>query len=297
MKNNFSKQQELYVKLINDSLYSYIIHENSVYDVVKEAMLYSLSAGGKRIRPILTLAFCEAHGGNLEKAVPFACAVEMIHCYSMIHDDLPCMDDDDMRRGKPSCHKKYGEANALLAGDALLTLSFRTIANVCLEDGGDAKSCLLAIKALSDYAGIDGMIGGQVMDLINEGKTIDGDTLYKTHQKKTSALICSAVEIGMLVANATQEELENAVSYGYELGMAFQIIDDILDVVGDEKALGKPIGSDASNEKNTFVSLYTLDGAKERADEHTTRALSFLNKTKYSEFLMELTNSLLTRMN
>ncbi|MEG0693877.1 MAG: polyprenyl synthetase family protein, partial [Oscillospiraceae bacterium] len=166
-----------------------------------------------------------------------------------------------------------------------------------LLDGTDSMACLSAIKALSNYAGVDGMVGGQVIDLINEGKIIDENTLYKTHKLKTSALICSAIKLGMLAANASKEETEHAVSFGYELGMAFQIIDDILDVVGDEKALGKPIGSDASNEKTTFVSLYTLEGAKRRASEHTNRALEFLSQTKYSEFLVELTNSLLTRMN
>ncbi len=297
MKTNFLMQQDEYIKLINEKLYSYVAVENTPYDVVKEAMLYSLSAGGKRIRPILTLAFCEANGGNLKKALPFACAVEMIHCYSLIHDDLPCMDDDDMRRGKPSCHKQFGEANALLAGDSLLTLSFHTIANAHHLAGTDSLACLSAVGALSEYAGVNGMVGGQVIDLINEGKKIDADTLYKTHSLKTAALICSAIKLGAIAANASDEATKNAVSYGYELGMAFQIIDDILDVISDEKTLGKPIGSDADNQKTTFVSLYSLDGAKKLAGEHTKRALDFLARTNHSEFLFELTSSLLTRIN
>lgn len=298
METNFLKQQNQDIKLINEKLYSYVDAKDTPYDVVKQAMLYSLSAGGKRIRPMLTLEFCRASGGDINKALPLACAVEMIHCYSLIHDDLPCMDDDDMRRGKPSCHKKFGEANALLAGDSLLTLSFNTIANANTIDGTDLKACLLAVKALSGYAGVDGMVGGQVMDLINENKIgeIDKDTLYKTYSLKTSALICSAIELGMLSANASKEDINNAVLFGHELGIAFQIIDDILDVTSDEKTLGKPIGSDALNEKNTFVSLYTLEGAKKLATQHTQKALKYLKKTKHSSFLIKLTNSLLTRI-
>lgn len=294
MKKNFIEQQEHYLRLINEKLYSYIKQSGAKQDVVKEAMLYSLSAGGKRLRPMLTLAFCEANGGDIQKALPFGCGVEMIHCYSLIHDDLPCMDDDDMRRGKPSCHKQFGEANALLAGDGLLTLSFQTVASG-YEIGVDATACLAAVKALGEYAGVEGMIGGQVIDLINEGKAIDKDTLYQTHALKTSALICASIKLGMLACNASKEATKNAVSYGYELGMAFQIIDDILDVVGDEKVLGKPIGSDADNKKTTFVSLYTLEGAKALAKEHTQNALDFLSKTTCNDFLVELTNSLLTR--
>lgn len=292
---DFLSKQEEYIKLINNRLYSYISTDDMQYDIVKEAMLYSLSAGGKRIRPVLTLEFCTANGGDINKALPFACAVEMIHCYSLIHDDLPCMDDDDMRRGKPSCHKQFGEANALLAGDGLLTLAFHTIATAHEYCGTSQLACLNAVKALSHLAGVDGMVGGQVMDLTYEGKKIDEKTLYLTCKLKTSALIVAAIELGMAAANATESDIIPAVYFGEELGLAFQIIDDILDVQGDEKTLGKPIGSDAENEKTTFVSLYGIDGAKKLAAEHTKKALDYIENSNSSDFLRELTRSLLVR--
>lgn len=295
--SNFLSKQDNYIKLINEKLYDYIKTGNSRYDVVKEAMLYSLSAGGKRLRPILTLEFCAANGGDISKALPFACAVEMIHCYSLIHDDLPCMDDDDMRRGKPSCHKQFGEANALLAGDALLTLAFNVISNASITEKTDTVACLNAVKELSYYSGVDGMIGGQVMDLADEGKEISEANLYKTYKLKTSALICLAIRLGLIAAGVKDEDMKNATSYGNELGLAFQIIDDILDVISDEATLGKPIGSDKGNEKTTFVSLCGLDGAKELAKKHTDNANAFLAQINNSEFLKELTDLMLVRIN
>lgn len=301
-QGEYEKKQQQLLKEIDNALFSYIdeyavISED--YSVVKEAMLYSAMAGGKRVRPVLALMFCEACGKPFELAMPFACAIEMIHCYSLIHDDLPCMDDDDFRRGKPSCHKKFGEANALLAGDALLTLAFEIIADAPQKSGVSSASALKAVKALSSYAGMGGMIGGQVMDLTNEGKDVNGETLAKTDIKKTSALITVAVLLGIYAGGKLDEEsnqeLEFAKEYAKELGLAFQIVDDILDVIGDEKTLGKPIGSDSQNQKTTYVSFYSLEAAKELAREHTKKAVDALGNTFNSEFLFKLTDIMLNR--
>lgn len=293
-------QKSEYIKIIDDALKGYLCVNgetpNGRYDIVKQAMLYSISAGGKRLRPMLTLELCRACGGTVEQAVPFACAVEMIHCYSLIHDDLPCMDDDDLRRGKPSCHIKFGEANALLAGDALLTLAFEVIASAPEKSGVKADSALKASLLLSRRAGVEGMVGGQVIDLMEEGNAIDAQTLELLQLKKTSALLCAAVGLGCIAAGLSSgESYENAVAYAAELGLAFQIVDDILDVTGDEKTLGKPIGSDAENQKTTYVSLYGIEKARELAELHTKKAMEHLEKCPNTPFLKELTNKLLKR--
>jgi geranylgeranyl diphosphate synthase type II len=260
-----------------------------------DAMKYSIQAGGKRIRPTLTLEFCRAFGGEMKKAFPFAAAVEMIHCYSLIHDDLPCMDDDDMRRGKPSCHIQFGEANALLAGDALLTLAFHTITNSPKTHGADANSALKAAVLLSENAGINGLIGGQVIDLESEGKVIREATLERLHELKTGALISAACGLGAIAANASPEKLQMAKDFGVYLGLAFQIIDDILDVTGDETTLGKPIGSDDSNQKTTYVTLYGLDKSKQIAEEYSKKAIQVLSDIDDNRFLLTLTEKLLNR--
>ncbi|WMJ23033.1 polyprenyl synthetase family protein [Paludicola sp. MB14-C6] len=293
--SNYEQTTNQYRDMINTALESYIIPTGEEYDVVKQAMLYSLSAGGKRIRPILVLEFCKVNGGDIEKALPFACAIEMIHCYSLIHDDLPCMDDDDMRRGQPSCHKKFGEANALLAGDALLTLAFETIASAWSSGMQSPQACIKAVKVLSNHAGMDGMVGGQVIDLQNEGKLISEQTLHQLHAKKTGALITAACELGAIAAEVSSDIQKKCAEYGKQLGFAFQIVDDILDVIGDEKALGKPIGSDAENQKTTFVSLYGLESAKEIAYKTTEQALQQLSEFRGNQYLIELTNKLLNR--
>ncbi len=261
--------------------------------IVGKAMKYSVENGGKRIRPILTLEFCKICGGEIKNAVDFACAVEMIHTYSLIHDDLPCMDDDYMRRGKPSCHIRFGEEFALLAGDALLTLAFKT---VMLCDEVSAENRVKACKVLSDAAGCYGMVGGQMLDLQNEGKKADINTLKKTDELKTGAMIEVSAVLGCIAANADENRIEAAREYSKNIGLAFQIVDDILDMTSDEKTLGKPIGSDEENDKCTYVSLLGLERAKQLADELTLRAKSSLNIfNDEADFLKELADNLAKR--
>ena len=241
-------------------------------DVVSEAMRYSLQAGGKRIRPCLTLEFCRICGGDVTAALSFAAAVEMVHTYSLIHDDLPCMDDDDMRRGKPACHVRYGYANALLAGDGLLTLAFGTLTKADLS----AEKIVRACAVLAECAGNLGMIGGQTLDLANEGKSISLDTLRRTDRLKTGCLIEGACVLGCIAAGADDAQIRAAREFANALGLAFQIVDDILDVTSDDATLGKPVGSDVSQHKSTYVTLCTLDGARSAAQKYTDDAVSAL---------------------
>lgn len=265
-----------YISIINSKLDSFVPECTYGEPVVCDAMKYSLSIGGKRIRPVLLLEFCRACGGEVEKAIPFAVALEMIHTYSLIHDDLPCMDNDDMRRGMPSCHIKYGEEYALLAGDGLLTRAFGVIAQseVAKEKPGYAVE---AISVLSDLAGVEGMIGGQTVDLMNEGKKASLEILEVMDRLKTGALIVAAAKLGCLVAGADEVKTNAAVTFCEKIGHAFQIIDDILDVVGDEKELGKPIGSDGESDKSTYVSLLGLEKSTEYAEQLTDEAIEALS--------------------
>ncbi|NIA12688.1 MAG: hypothetical protein GWP08_01315 [Nitrospiraceae bacterium] len=233
-----------------------------------EDMRYSLFAGGKRLRPALALGAAEIVSGDGACALPVACAIEMIHTYSLIHDDLPAMDDDDLRRGKPTLHKVCGEARAILAGDALLTMAFDVLA-----DSGDAS----VIREVARAAGVAGMVGGQAIDLDSEGKAIELDALRKLHAFKTGALIRVSVRGGALLAGASEEALDALTRYGEHVGLAFQIADDILDVVGDEQELGKPIGSDEANEKSTYPALVGLDRARELANEAVVAAVESLD--------------------
>lgn len=256
-----------------------------------EAMWYSLMAGGKRIRPILVLEFCRVCGGTVEKALSAACALEMIHTFSLVHDDLPCMDDDDMRRGKPSCHKAYGEAGALLAGDALLNYAYAVIAD---DESLSYETRIKIISDLSASVGINGMIGGQVIDTTYKG-IFDEQTLLDMYSMKTGALLKTACRMGCIAAGADCERIKYAENYAEKLGLAFQIIDDILDVTGDEKLFGKPIGSDASSQKVTYASLNGIEKSREYAQKLTDEALEILDKFDNNSFLNELTNYLLNR--
>ena len=264
--------------------------QDTPYKQTAEAMAYSLEAGGKRLRPMLVLEFCRLAGGDVEKAMPFACAVEMIHTYSLIHDDLPCMDNDDMRRGKPSCHKAFGEATALLAGDALLTKAFEMLAKAELPP----ERIVRAAAILSRCAGIDGMIGGQAVDLLNEAQAPDFSTLELTCRLKTAALLQAACLLGTAAAGNDQMA-DKAREYGLNLGLAFQIVDDILDVTGDSALLGKPVGSDAENGKTTFVTLCGLQKARELAEKYSRGAAEVLAQIPGSEDLSRLTEQLLLR--
>lgn len=257
---------------------------------VAEAMEYSLSAGGKRIRPVLTLEFCRVCGGDLGAAFPAACALEMIHTFSLIHDDLPCMDDDDMRRGKPSCHTAFGEPTALLAGDALLNLAYETVCGGSLS----AETKIALIAELTRATGVNGMIGGQEIDTAFEGQ-MDEYMLLDMYSMKTGALLKAACKMGCIAAGAGDEKIAAAELYAEKLGLAFQIIDDILDVTGDEKLLGKPIGSDRGNEKETFVSLNGIENSRKTAKTLTDEALNALEAFENTDFIKELTLFLLKR--
>ncbi len=261
--------------------------------VVADAMRYSILNSGKRIRPFLCLEFARACGGNENIALDFACAIEMIHTYSLIHDDLPCMDNDDMRRGKPSCHKAFGEANALLAGDSLLTRAFYVISSSdCI-----AKNIVSATNILSGYAGIKGMIGGQVLDLEFENSKPTVDEVLAMYKLKTGCLLVAACLLGCLSCDicpsiATQESASN---YAINLGLAFQIMDDILDITSDEATLGKPVGSDEKNEKSTIVKFFGLEKAKEMVNEYTQKAINALDgidgdTTTLKEFALYMAN-------
>ena len=259
---------------------------------VADAMNYSLEAGGKRIRPVLVLAFCHMCGGDYRKAAAPAAAIEMIHTFSLIHDDLPCMDNDDFRRGKPSCHKKFGEACAVLAGDALAIRPFQVIAESELNDSMKIK----LIAELACSSGAEGMIGGQIIDMENEQRsTVNGENLRMMYALKTGRLIKTSCVMGCIAAEASDEQVKNAEEYAHCLGLAFQIIDDILDVTGDEAALGKPIGSDAEENKTTFVTLYGIEIAREEAVKLTDKAMKILGRFDNNEFLIELTKYLLDR--
>lgn len=267
---------------------------SSGLDVMLDAMSYSLSNGGKRIRPVLTLEFCRLCGGNYADAIPFAIGVEMIHTYSLIHDDLPCMDNDDMRRGKPSSHKVYGEANALLAGDGLLTLAFETVLSAKISADKKAMAALELAKA----AGISGMIGGQVMDLSNEGKRVSLDEIKATDRLKTGEMIRVAAVMGCIAAGADSEKIAAAEKYCENIGLAFQIVDDILDVTSDDVTLGKPVGSDSENLKSTYVSHLGVEKSDEYARELTEKAKSALDIFgSEGEFLSELADRLSERKN
>ena len=278
-----------FLNMINDALEEYLPKSD---DIVSEAMKYSVRNGGKRIRPMLTLEFCKACGAEPEKALPLACAVEMIHTYSLIHDDLPCMDDDDSRRGKPSCHIAFGEANALLAGDALLTLAFETAVKADIA----AENVVRAVKELSYSAGILGMVGGQVLDLQNENKALTLSELEQIHNLKTGELIRVACVLGCVAAGADEEKIKSAEAYAKGIGLTFQIVDDILDVTSDAETLGKPIGSDAENQKTTYVSLLGIEKSKEVAAELTRKAKAALAVyDENTEALSLLADNLLIR--
>lgn len=277
-----------YLDEINSALKEYL---PTADDVVSQAMRYSVENGGKRIRPALLLEFCRVCGGDYKKAVPFACALEMIHTYSLIHDDLPCMDNDDFRRGKPSCHIAFGEEYALLAGDALLTLAFET----AMKSNLSAEITVKAAKELAKAAGVLGMVGGQVLDLQNEGKKVGVSDLQKTDELKTGELIRAACVLGCVCAGADDKKIAAAEKYAHDIGIAFQIVDDILDVTSDEETLGKPIGSDEENQKSTYVSLLGIEKSRKTAEELTLNAQKALDAfdgdvTSLKDFAEKLKN-------
>ncbi|WP_338470212.1 polyprenyl synthetase family protein [Niallia sp. XMNu-256] len=264
-------------------------------NILKESMLYSLEAGGKRIRPLLLFATIDALQKDPVTGLHAAAAIEMIHTYSLIHDDLPSMDDDDLRRGKPTNHIVFGEANAVLAGDALLTYSFQLLAQAP-ETSIPLKSKLELVQLLAQSAGAEGMVGGQVADMIGEEKALTLEELEYIHLHKTGKLLTCSILSGAIIAEATKEQMEHLEKFAYHLGLAFQIRDDLLDISGDESVIGKPIGSDSENHKTTYPSLLGVRGAEEALDQHYQQAKEMLKKIgRNTQILEELTELIVKR--
>ena len=283
---NYRKQIESYLESI------YAPYSQEPQKLIFEAANYSLLAGGKRLRPIFTLDFCKMCGGDPKDALPLAAATEMIHTYSLIHDDLPCMDNDDYRRGRLTNHKVYGEGMAVLAGDALLTDAFAVATRANLQD---RKQLAMAIGVLSECAGSLGMIGGQVLDILSEERKCSEQEVLDIQSRKTGALIRCACALGVIAGNGSEEQLQSAVSFAALLGLAFQIRDDILDVIGDAAELGKATGADTG--KNTFVRLYGVDKCEELVKKYTQEALDCLDGFSDTEYMRQLAISLTERRN
>jgi geranylgeranyl diphosphate synthase type II len=280
-----------YIRETEEALERYLPQRENYQKRLYEAMRYSLMAPGKRLRPVMTMAFCEMCGGDRRNALPFACGLEMIHNYSLIHDDLPCMDDDDLRRGRPTNHKVYGEALAVLAGDGLLHKAFETVCDHLGETSLEPAVAWRAMQVLAHESGSEGMLGGQVVDVENEGKKLPLEELTYLENLKTSGLFRAAAKMGCIVGGGTPEQLEAAEKFATALGLAFQIQDDILDVEGDEAELGKPVGSDADNEKYTFTTLLGLEGARQevrRLTEEAQKALQAFPDAAFMNWLAEL---------
>jgi geranylgeranyl diphosphate synthase type II len=282
------------IEVVEKALDKYMPNEGSYEKVIYESMRYSVFAGGKRLRPILMLAACEFVGGNYEDAIPYACAMEMIHSYSLIHDDLPAMDNDDYRRGKLTNHKIYGEAMAILAGDGLLNYAYELIIKATLGDFN--KNKLLAAQEIAWASGSSGMIGGQVVDLLGEDKEIDKSTLDFIHKKKTGALIRGSIRAGAIIGGASENQLEDLTKYAENIGLGFQITDDILDIIGDEKKLGKKVGSDIENNKSTYPSLYGMEESIKKVNLLFDESINLLKKYEdKAEFFIELAKYLVKR--
>ncbi len=264
--------------------------------IIKDAQMYSLLGCGKRIRPFLTNSVCEMLGGSVENSMPFAMAVEMIHTYSLIHDDLPCMDDDDMRRGRPSNHKVFGEATAVLAGDALLTNAF-SAATSNREMPYDMIA--EAVSMIAEAAGDGGMIGGQIIDMEGEQRRLSFEELLTLHALKTGKMIELSAALGCVAAGFGKNtvEFQKITSYARDIGLVFQIVDDILDVIGDEKVVGKSLASDAENEKTTFLSFFNVDEARKYAEDVSNKAIESISGFKNAEMLSILAIYLLNRSN
>jgi len=260
-----------YLALVEASLREQLASLGEIPEILLEAMDYSLQAGGKRLRPVLLLAACEAAGGAMEDAIPFACALEMIHTYSLIHDDLPAMDNDDLRRGKPTNHKVYGEGMAILAGDGLLSAAMEMMLRKAASMG-DLRG-VRAAEAIARRAGVTGMVAGQVMDVTGEGSEPTVEKVSYIHAHKTADLLTAPVEAGLLLAGAEADVVKAGCAYGYHLGLAFQMVDDVLDVISEAAVLGKTPGKDAQEGKLTWVALYGVDGARRDAREHVRLAV------------------------
>jgi len=280
-----------YLALVENRL-GQLFTEGDQYDRLNDSMRYSLLAGGKRIRPVLALAFCQACGGDIQKALDAACALELLHTYSLIHDDLPCMDNDNLRRGKPTNHVVYGETTAVLAGDCLQAEAFSLLLSCQLP----ASSLALMAQSLARAAGLNGICGGQALDIAGEGKTLTAQELTRIHSGKTASLLIACAEIGVYAAGGSEAQLQAAREYAADIGLAFQIQDDILDVTASEAELGKPIGSDAANRKCTYVTLFGPENCQKLVEEKTNSACRALAEAfPETEFLSSLAHRLASR--
>jgi len=285
-----------YQKEINECLLRITAKKPELQKIICEAMEYSLSAGGKRLRPMLVLEFARLCGDDYKKYLEIACCLELVHTFSLIHDDLPCMDNDDFRRGRPSCHKIYPESIALLAGDALNTLPFEIITDKAVEGVISCETAVKLVNVLSKAIGVNGMIGGQVIDIEAENRRISLDELNTLQSLKTGALIKASCVMGCILANR-DDLIPFAESYADCVGRAFQIVDDILDVEGSFEELGKPIGSDSESKKSTYVTILGLEKSKEISEKLTKDALDVLENFDDTEFLKDVTKYLLVRKN
>lgn len=274
MHVNFKAEWKKRADLVEEGLLRELKKVPAYDETLEKAMEYSLMAGGKRLRPVLLMAAADAVGKDGAAFLTTGCAIEMIHTYSLIHDDLPAMDNDDYRRGKPTNHKVFGDGIAVLAGDALLTLAFEVMLR---QEGAAPETLVTVVSEMSRAAGPYGMVGGQVLDLEGEGRRLDLAALRKIHMGKTGALFCAAIRSGAILAGAKEEELVALTLYAERFGLAFQITDDILDVTGDEAAIGKPVGSDVRNEKATYVTLTSLEEAKKLAEDAVDEAVAALD--------------------
>lgn len=295
MNINVKEMLAEYAEMTEEALEKYLPETECLQKTLINAARYSLSAGGKRLRPALVMEFCKICGGEPDTALPAACAIEMTHTFSLIHDDLPCMDDDDLRRGKPSCHKAFGEAAAVLAGDALAIMPYQILADAGIRNRLSPDASLKIIKLLSELSGFYGMTGGQIIDLENEEKKVPEAIILEMYRMKTGALLEFCCRAGCIAAGAGAAEQLAAGSFGRRLGVAFQITDDILDITADEKLLGKPVGSDGKDKKYTYVSAVGLEKAKEQARTLTNQAIEELSCFENADFLKELALSLTER--
>jgi geranylgeranyl diphosphate synthase type II len=283
-----------YKQLLDAELKS-LVNQLDAPQILKDAMQYSLEAGGKRIRPLLLFAALSAFGENPEKGILAASAIEMIHTYSLIHDDLPSMDNDDLRRGKPTNHKVFGEATAILAGDGLLTYAFEVIGKIPFEYA-DAETKLQLIIELAKAAGAEGMVGGQIADMEGEEKSLSLEELEYIHIHKTGKLLKFSVLAGAIIAGANESHMEGLSAFAHHLGLAFQIQDDILDLIGTEELIGKPVGSDTANHKSTYPGLLSLDGARNALQTQIDLAKKHLIRTGLNtKLLMDITDLIASR--
>lgn len=257
-----------------------------------EAMRYSCLAPGKRLRPALCMASAKSVGASAQSVIDAACAIEMVHCFSLIHDDLPAIDDDDLRRGLPTCHKRFGDAIAILAGDALFSLAFESLSHCA----GDPARVLRSVQILTKATGSDGLVGGEVVDVLSEGKPVDAQTLQFIHSKKTGSLMAASCEIGAILGGASDDQAARLASFGQQVGLAFQIADDILNETSDPERLGKAVGSDREREKATYTALFGLERARALAEETVAQARASLEGFECTSFLSELADFTIRRL-